>query len=111
MADPPAPALALREGDADVLRRGYGRRRCRGPAQRARIVLLAATFDRIVPRRFRPVAGPDSDVPQIGRRAHETDIAPVPHHLRELTSLWRTEMAAAMRAASRPTPWICSDDF
>ena len=42
MAHPPAPALALREGDADVLRRGYGRRRCRGPAQRARIVLLAA---------------------------------------------------------------------
>jgi hypothetical protein len=30
---------------------------------------------------------------------------------RRVASLWRTEMAAAMRAASRPTPWICSDDF
>jgi hypothetical protein len=27
----PAPALALREGEADVLRRGYGRRRCPRP--------------------------------------------------------------------------------
>ena len=68
-----------------------------------------ATFDRTVPRGFRPVAESDSEGSQIGRRAQETD--PCPHHLRELTSLWRTEMAAAMRAASRPTPWICSDDF
>jgi hypothetical protein len=37
-----------------------------------------ATFDRSVPRGFRPVAEPDSDGSQIGRRAHETDISPVP---------------------------------
>ena len=24
---------------------------------------------------------------------------------------WRLAMVRAMRAASRPTPWICSDDF
>jgi len=37
-----------------------------------------ARFDRTVPRGFRPVAESDSDRSQIGRRAHETDISPVP---------------------------------
>jgi hypothetical protein len=45
--------------------------------QRGRRGLVARKY-RTVPRGFRPVAESDSDGSQIGRRAHETDISPVP---------------------------------
>lgn len=42
---------------------------------------------------------------------HKTRLAPLPQRAAPTCLSCRAAIASVMRAATRPTPWICSDDF